>query len=129
MKTGRGAAALHRIGEGAIFEGELRFSGRLEVDGQVVGAVIAEPPEGSEVVVGPKGRIQGPVIAASVLVAGRIEGSIKAGIRLEVAAGARVRGEIVYRDLQVQHGAVLEGSLLPAEGGQVALKLVANSRN
>jgi cytoskeletal protein CcmA (bactofilin family) len=128
MKTGQGASS-HRIGEGAVVTGELTFSGRLEIDGDVVGTITADPVEGSEVIVGPKGHVQGTVVAASVIVAGRIDGPVRAAVRLEVTEGARIRGDVSYRDLQVQHGAVIEGSLQPADGGQVALKLVANARD
>jgi cytoskeletal protein CcmA (bactofilin family) len=118
----------HRIGEGATFEGTLRFSGRLEIDGTVIGAVIAEPAEGSHVVVGGKGRVQGRITAATIVISGAVEGPVRASARLDVMAGAHLTGDVVYRDLQIQHGAVVEGSLKPTEGEQVALKLVANSR-
>jgi len=124
----RSAAPVHRIGEGATFEGTLRFAGRLEIEGTVVGSVIAEPDDGGEVVVGARGAVQGQVTAAVVEIAGKVEGPVKSSRRLDILAGARVHGDLVYRDLQVQHGAIVEGSLRSLEGDQVALKLVANSR-
>jgi cytoskeletal protein CcmA (bactofilin family) len=109
-------------------EGTVRFSGRLEVEGKVAGSLVAEPEEGSVVVVGPQGCVQGQVNAAVVEISGIVQGPVRATVRLDILAGARVDGELLYRDLQVQHGAVVEGSLKPIEGEQVALKLVANSR-
>ena len=53
---------------------------------------------------------------------------MRASLRVDVLAGAKVSGDLAYRDLQIQHGAVVTGSLRPIEGEQVALKLVANSR-
>jgi cytoskeletal protein CcmA (bactofilin family) len=123
-----GNQSTHRIGEGATFEGTVRFSGRLEIEGTVIGAVIAEPGEGSQVVVGPKGRVQGRITAATIVISGAVEGPVRSTTRLDVMAGAHLAGDVIYRDLQIQHGAVVEGSLKPAEGEQVALKLVANSR-
>ena len=124
----RPAGHEHRIGAGATFEGTLRFSGRLEVEGAIVGAVIADPAEGSEVIVGPQGRVQGRIDAATILISGAVEGPVRSSVRLDVLAGARLDGDVTYRDLQIQHGAIVEGSLKPIEGEQVALKLVANSR-
>lgn len=124
----RTTGKVHRIGAGASLEGTVRFSGRLEVDGVVTGAVIADPAEASELVIGAKGRVQGQIDAATVVISGVVEGPIRAGLRLDILAGARVDGDISYRDLQIQHGAVVEGALRPIESEQVALKLVANSR-
>lgn len=124
----RPAGREHRIGGGATFEGTLRFSGRLEVEGAIVGEVIADPAEGSEVIVGPQGRVQGRIDAATILISGAVEGPVRSSVRLDVLAGARLDGDVTYRDLQIQHGAIVEGSLKPIEGEQVALKLVANSR-
>ena len=129
MRSGnRPAAPVHRIGEGATLEGTLRFSGRLEIDGTVAGSIIAEPEDGGEVVVGPKGSVQGQLSAAVIEVAGKVQGPVRSSRRLDILPGARVHGDLVYRDLQVQHGAIVEGSLKPLEGDQVPLKLVANSR-
>lgn len=128
LGSNRAGGAGHRIGAGATFEGILRFSGRLEIEGTVIGAVIADPAEGSEVVVRAKGRIQGQVSAATVVISGAVEGPVRSSLRLDVLAGARLTGDVSYRDLQIQHGAIVAGSLAPIEGEQVALKLVANSR-
>jgi cytoskeletal protein CcmA (bactofilin family) len=124
----RSGGAGHRIGAGAVFEGTLRFSGRLEIEGTVSGQVVADAAEGSEVVVAGSGRVQGQISAATVVIAGTVEGPVRSSARLDVLAGARVSGDLTYRDLQIQHGAVVTGSLKPIEGEQVALKLVANSR-
>ena len=129
LGSNRSGAAGHKVGEGAVFEGALRFGGRLEIVGTVIGTIIAEPVEGSEVVVAAGGRVQGPISAATVVVSGTVEGPVRSSVRLDVLAGARLDGDVTYRDLQIQHGAIVEGSLKPIEGEQVALKLVANSRN
>jgi cytoskeletal protein CcmA (bactofilin family) len=124
----RSGGSGHRIGAGAVFEGTLRFSGRLEIEGTVSGNVVADAGEGSEVVVAGPGKVHGQISAATVVICGTVEGPIRADVRLDVLAGARVSGDLTYRDLQIQHGAVVTGSLMPIEGEQVALKLVANSR-
>jgi cytoskeletal protein CcmA (bactofilin family) len=124
----RSGAAGHRIGAGAVFEGTLRFSGRVEIEGTVSGSIIADAAEGGEVVIAAGGRVQGEISAAVVVISGSVEGPIRAGTRLDVLTGAKVCGDLTYRDLQIRHGSVVTGSLKPIEGEQVALKLVANSR-
>lgn len=128
LGSNRSGGPVHRIGAGATIEGTVRFSGRLEIEGTVLGVVIADPAEGSEVVVGSKGRVQGEISAESIVVSGRVEGPVRSSVRLDILAGARLEGDVGYRDLQIQHGAIVEGSLKPLESEQVALKLVANSR-
>lgn len=126
----RSGGAGHKIGAGAVFEGTLRFSGRIEIEGTVSGNIIANADAGgdSEVVVAGSGRVQGHITAAQVVISGTVEGPVRASVRLDVLAGAKVSGDLAYRDLQIQHGAVVTGSLQQIEGEQVALKLVANSR-
>ena len=73
MRSGnRSATPVHRIGEAATLEGTLRFKGRLEIDGTVAGSVIAEPDDGGEVIIGPKGSVQGEVRASVIEVPGTI---------------------------------------------------------
>ena len=124
----RNAPLEHRVGPGAVFEGTLRFSGMLQVEGTVIGAVVADPLDGSVIVVGVKGRVEGRLCAATAVISGTVLGPVQASVRLDILAGASVRGDVEYQDLQIQHGAVVEGSLKPLGGDQVALKLVANSR-
>ncbi len=124
----RSGGAGHRVGAGAVFEGTLRFSGRIEIEGRVSGNIVADAAADSEVVVAGPGVVQGQIDAARVVISGTVEGPVRASVRLDVLAGAKVSGDLTYRDLQIQHGAVVTGSLQPIEGEQVALKLVANSR-
>ena len=125
----RAGGAVHRIGAGAVFEGTLRFSGRIEIEGRVAGNIVADADAtDSEVVVAGPGLVQGQISAAQVVISGTVEGPVRASVRLDVLAGAKVSGDLTYRDLQIQHGAVVTGSLQPIAGEQVALKLVANSR-
>ena len=123
------SAGTHRVGAGALFTGDLRFSGRLEFDGRIAGSIVAEPMAGSCVVIGPNGQVRGRIEAESIVIHGQVDGPIRAHARLDVQSGARVVGDIGYRDLQIQHGAVVEGALKSLDGQPVALKLVANSRN
>ena len=117
----------------ATVRGEITFAGHLRVDGQIVGDVVAEPLEDSELQVGPGGRIEGRVTVARLIVEGTVVGPVAARERLELRAGGRLAGEIGYRDLQIEHGSTIEGSLaaLDADGARadVPLKLAAQRRD
>lgn len=101
------------IGTELRVQGACAFRGGLQVDGQVVGDVMAEGGAPSALVVGASGRIEGAVRADEVSVAGTIVGPVQARERLELLAGARIEGDVRYKMLEMQPGAVVVGQLQP----------------
>jgi cytoskeletal protein CcmA (bactofilin family) len=94
------------IGRGTLIEGTVRVSGRVQVDGQIDGTLVAEGP----VSVGPSGSIIGEVVAHELAVGGRVEGKVSIREHLHVAPNGVCRGEVRYGSLQVDRGGVLDGS-------------------
>lgn len=111
-----------------VWGGVVRFSGRLEVDGYVNGSLLAEDGRNSIVRVSASGQVDGAIEAAMVQVAGTVNGPVRASRRLHVLSGARLNGDLLYRDLQLEYGALVTGSLKSLDGDEVALKLVAVGR-
>ena len=70
----------------------------LEVEGQVS--------------VGPNGHIRGEVVTDDLVVGGKVEDKVLARKHLHVASSGSVRGEVRYGTLQVDRGAVMDGSAL-----------------
>lgn len=99
------------IGRGTVIEGTIRTSGRIQVDGQIDGTLEVE----GHVSVGPNGRITGEVVADDLVVGGKVEGKAFARKHLHVASSGSVRGEVRYGTLQVDRGAVMDGSALHGE--------------
>jgi cytoskeletal protein CcmA (bactofilin family) len=99
------------IGRGTLIEGTIRVSGRVQVDGQIDGTLIAEGP----VSVGPSGSIIGEVVAHELAVGGRVEGKVNVREHLHVAPEGVCRGEVRYGSLQVDRGGVLDGSTAHGE--------------
>lgn len=128
MKQHRQKKPVHRIGRGALVEGTIRFSGRLDIEGRVTGSVIAEDGRSSAVRIAPGAHVEGEIEAGVVQVAGTVSGPIRAFKRLYVQAGARLDGDLLYRDLQLEFGALVTGSLKSCDSDEVALKLVAVGR-
>jgi cytoskeletal protein CcmA (bactofilin family) len=115
------APPLTKIAPGTSVRGDVTFAGLLQVDGRIVGDVTAEPVADSEVHVGTGGCIEGAVTAGRLIVEGTVIGPVTARERLVLRSGGRLAGQIAYRDLQIEHGASIEGSLaaLDAEGARV----------
>jgi cytoskeletal protein CcmA (bactofilin family) len=99
------------IGRGTCIEGTIRVSGRVQVDGQIDGTLLAEGP----VSVGPSGSIVGEVSAHELAVGGRVEGKVNVREHLHVAPKGVCRGEVRYGSLQVDRGGVLDGSTAHGE--------------
>lgn len=111
MFGGKHAAGPTVVGEGAVIVGTLTARGRVQIDGVVEGSVKVE----GQVSVGPKGRVEGDLLADDVAVGGEVKGRVVARGHLHVIASGRVRGDLHYGTLQVERGAVLEGRTLQGE--------------
>lgn len=103
------------IAEDAAVVGELRFSGSLEIEGEVSGAVLAQEDAESCLRVLDKGIVRGEIRVAHVLVRGRVEGDIHASAGIELGADAVVEGNVYYTVLEVEKGAQINGSLVKSE--------------
>lgn len=100
------------IGATTRIEGNVFFSGGLRVDGSVRGNVAALPDQPGTLVVSEHARIDGEVQAAHVVVNGTINGPVDARETLELQASSRVKGDVHYKSLEIQQGAVIEGRLV-----------------
>lgn len=104
------------IGPRVVIRGDVYFSGGLYVDGTIHGAVIAEEGCADAVVtLSEKGVIEGEVRAPHVIVNGQLRGDVYATGHIELAANARVQGNIYYQVVQMAAGATLSGRLIHGE--------------
>jgi cytoskeletal protein CcmA (bactofilin family) len=100
------------IGADTVIEGDVKFSGGMRIDGQVNGNVIATPGKPTTLVLSEQGRVNGEVNVSHLVVNGVICGSVTASEYLELHAKARVTGDLHYKMLEIQVGAILEGRLI-----------------
>ena len=94
--------------------GDVKFSDQLYVSGKVTGNVLAEK-EGATVVISEEGCIAGEVRVPNVVIAGLIEGNVYAKHKVELAAKARVQGNLYYKLIEMQLGALVDGQLVHEE--------------
>ena len=95
------------IGPGMKITGDCDTNGAVRVEGTVQGNIRA----GKAVVVGKDGLVEGDISTQDAVISGRVKGSLKADSRLEVQAASRVEGEISAGRMQVEEGAVLNGTV------------------
>ncbi|HXU92080.1 MAG TPA: polymer-forming cytoskeletal protein [Gallionella sp.] len=115
------------IGAGTSIDGNLNFSGGMRIDGEVNGNVIAAPGKPSTLVLSEHARVNGEVSVTHLVVNGTISGPVTASEYLELQGKAKVSGDVHYKTLEIQLGAIVEGRLIhgndAAQDKVVAFKL------
>ncbi len=96
------------IGQSIVFKGELTGDEDLEIDGQVEGTVHLE---NHQLTIGANGNLKAEVIAKSIIVIGRVKGNLIASERIDIQASGIVEGDVRVPRLNVQEGAILNGSI------------------
>ncbi len=114
------------VGAGTRIVGDVSFTGGLRVDGEIKGSVIADPSKPSTLVLSEQARVDGEVKVTHLVVNGTVVGPVHVAEYLELQSKARVTGDVHYRTLEIQLGAIVEGKLIhlaQAEDKVVAFKL------
>ena len=100
------------IGASTTIEGDIDFVGGLRVDGRVKGHIHSSSTGPSTLVISEKAIVDGEIRVSHVVVDGTVNGPIYASEYLELLPNARVTGDVSYRTLEMQVGAVVDGRLL-----------------
>ena len=94
------------VGQGVSITGKITLPEKLTVDGQIEGEITAR-----ELQVGETGTITGKLAVAVADIRGELVDSISVSEMLILRNTAKVRGTIAYNALQIEQGAVIEGTL------------------
>lgn len=100
------------IGAGATIEGNIIFSGGLRVDGRVRGNVVAADGKPGTLVLSEQAQIEGEIRVSHVVINGTVIGPVHAAEYVELQAKASVTGDVHYKTLEIQLGAVVQGRLV-----------------
>jgi cytoskeletal protein CcmA (bactofilin family) len=100
------------IGAGTTVEGNINFSGGLRVDGKIHGNVASSGDQPGVLVISEQAEVVGEIRVNHVIVNGRVNGPIHASETLDLQAKAHVSGDVHYRRLEIQGGAVVQGTLV-----------------
>jgi cytoskeletal protein CcmA (bactofilin family) len=100
------------IGAGTTVEGNVNFSGGLRVDGRVHGNIVSAGDQPGMLVISEQAEVAGEIHVNHIIVNGRVTGPIHASETLDLQAKAHVTGDVHYRRLEIQGGAVVQGMLV-----------------
>ena len=95
------------LGHGAAFEGTLEFKGTVRLDGRLKGKISSA---GGTVIVGDKAVIEAEICVDTVIVKGRVSGTIDARKRIEAYPPAHITGEIQSPVISIDPGVVFNGT-------------------
>jgi len=100
------------LGRGAHFEGRLVFEGIVRIDGTFAGDIFTR----DTLIVGADSRVLAQIDADRVVIAGYVEGTIRATSRVEIQATGYVRGSVQSPILQIEEGGMFDGTtqMLPS---------------
>ncbi|MCG6957110.1 MAG: polymer-forming cytoskeletal protein [Gemmatimonadetes bacterium] len=99
------------IGPGMTVVGDCQTEGTVRVEGTVRGSVSA----GKAVVVGRDGLVEGDITTQDAVISGTVRGALVAESRLELQATCRIEGDIRVRRMQLEEGAILNGTVQMGE--------------
>lgn len=96
------------LGPGSQFEGKLLFDEIVRLDGRFSGEIVSK----DTLIVGQEAEVEAEVNVGTLILSGRFKGNIKATVKVDLRAPARVEGNIETPLLVVEEGVVLNSSLL-----------------
>jgi cytoskeletal protein CcmA (bactofilin family) len=99
---------LAHIGKSVVVKGEVSGSEDLYVDGVVEGSIDLR---NHSVTVGPNGKVKASIIAKSITISGKVDGSVTASDRLDLRKSAMVTGDVTTQRIAIEEGAFLKGKV------------------
>lgn len=115
------------VGNGSVLQGDLQFTGGLRIDGHIKGHITALDSNKGALVLSESGLVEGDISVPHVVVNGTVNGNIVSSGHVELQAKAKVTGDIHYKAVEMELGAMLNGSLVSDTGAPVYDINAANS--
>ena len=95
--------------------GDIKFADQLYINGHVTGNIAADHAGTATVIISDEGSVKGEIRVPDVIINGTVEGNVYASGKLELAAKARVSGNVYYALIEMQLGAMVDGQLVHDE--------------
>jgi len=97
-----------RLGKSLSFQGELKGTEDLYIDGEFAGTIELG---GHSLTVGPEGRVHADIRAREIVIEGNVQGNLRAGDRLRISKTGSVTGDLVAARIVIEDGAYFKGSI------------------
>jgi cytoskeletal protein CcmA (bactofilin family) len=110
------------VGRSVVIKGELHAQEDVTIAGRVEGTIHVD---GHTVTVHAGGHVAGDITARAVIVAGTVDGHVRAAERLQLQASADVRGDLAAPRIGIADGASFEGRVEMPASTNAALRLAS----
>lgn len=94
--------------------GDVTFRDQFFVAGKISGNISADGDKAT-LIVSEEGFVGGQVRVPNVVISGTIEGDVYASNKVELSAQAKVKGNLYYKLIEMQLGALVDGQLVHDE--------------
>jgi cytoskeletal protein CcmA (bactofilin family) len=95
-----------------LITGEIQGQGDLNLEGQLTGNIEIK----GLLFVGKTGNFKGEATAENMVIEGRIEGQIKANVKIEIRGSGHIQGNIFCQQIAIAEGAFLDGKIKTKKG-------------
>ena len=99
------------IGQSAVVVGNIVSQELVQLKGHVVGNIDVNGSPNAQLSVLSQAHVEGDISAQQAVVNGVVTGNIESTGRVELHAGADVKGNISYATMAIEHGAKLYGMM------------------
>lgn len=122
-KSGPATSVDTLIGRQTEILGDVHFAGGLHVDGKIKGKVLSQGSKASSLSVSENGAVEGDVRVPNIVLNGTVIGDVHASEKITLAAKARVTGNVYYRIIEMEGGAMVNGQLVHEAGDKAGTHL------
>lgn len=106
LATQKAGEIIALLGQGSEFEGKLTFTGSVRIDGKFKGEISSD----ATLIIGESATLESEINVGTVVIHGRVQGSVTAKELVELHAPARVYASINTPNLVVERGVIFQGS-------------------
>ena len=116
------------ISKATEITGNIHFSGTLEIEGRIFGNIYADDDSSASVRVRETGLVKGDIQAPMIVINGLVEGDVYSSNHIELAAKARVTGNVHYHLIEMVMGSEVNGSLSHRAADELLPRQVASPK-
>jgi cytoskeletal protein CcmA (bactofilin family) len=113
---------VNRISSGTVVRGDMESETDLRIDGKVTGNVVSK----AKVIIGVNGELIGDLDCIEAAIEGKVKGNISIEGLLRLNSSSRVEGEVNYKKIIIEEGAVIIGNLVTQSAISVQINLDAH---
>ena len=117
------------IGAATRIEGRMVVNKSIRLDGTIEGSIESSIDNQVTVAIGHTGLVHGDVRAHRVLVNGQVDGNIYAREKCELHETSKVKGDIHYGLLGIEHGAEILGLMVKKIDATGQVESVTEAKN